>query len=324
MDDGDGLVYAAILDGEGGATEADWAGVRNWRADDGPIWVHLQRGNDTAERWLRNESGIDQFTVQALLEEDPRPRTSVVGDGVLAILRGVNLNPGSDPEDMVSIRVFATNERIVTVRMRRLFSIDTMREDLANRVGARTAPGALGRLAEYLAARMEPVIEDIEDRLGILEGAIGERRDGDLRRELHQIRREAISLRRHMAPQREAMNRLAGLDTDLINPNQRARLSEVADRTMRYVEDLDAVRDRTAVLQDELTTHMPEQMNRTMYLLTVVATIMLPLGFLTGLLGVNVGGIPGADSPWAFAIFCGLLAVLVGVEVAVLKRLRWI
>jgi zinc transporter len=117
MDDGDGLVYAAILDGEGGATEADWAGVRNWRADDGPIWVHLQRGNDTAERWLRNESGIDQFTVQALLEEDPRPRTSVVGDGVLAILRGVNLNPGSDPEDMVSIRVFATNERIVTVRM---------------------------------------------------------------------------------------------------------------------------------------------------------------------------------------------------------------
>jgi zinc transporter len=127
-----------------------------------------------------------------------------------------------------------------------------------------------------------------------------------------------------MAPQREAMNRLAGLDTDLINPNQRARLREVADRTMRYVEDLDAVRDRTAVLQDELTTHMSEQMNRTMYLLTVVATIMLPLGFLTGLLGVNVGGIPGADSPWAFAIFCGLLAVLVGVEVAVLKRLRWI
>ncbi|MEK9946681.1 MAG: CorA family divalent cation transporter [Alphaproteobacteria bacterium] len=172
MDAGDGLVYAAILDGQGGATETDWTGVRNWRPDDGPIWVHLQRGNEDADRWLHDESGIDQFTVQALLEEDPRPRTSVVGNGIFAVLRGVNLNPGSDPEDMVSIRVFATSERIVTVRMRRLFSIDTMREDLANRVGARTASGALGRLAEYLAARMEPVIEDIEDRLGLLEGAV--------------------------------------------------------------------------------------------------------------------------------------------------------
>ncbi|MDA0369522.1 MAG: zinc transporter ZntB [Proteobacteria bacterium] len=294
-----GLVYAAILDGTGGATEIDWDGVRSWTAGDGPLWVHLQRGVEEADRWLREESGIDQFTVQALMEDDPRPRTSVVGDGILAILRGVNLNPGSDPEDMVSIRVFTTGERVISLRMRKVLSVDSMREDLDAGTGARTAPGVLWRLSEYLAARVEPVIEGIEDRLGVLEGAIGEKRSTDLRRDLHQIRREAIAIRRYMAPQREAISKLAQLETPLIIGAQRGRLREVADRTMRYVEDLDAVRDRTAVLQDELTTQMAEQMNRTMYLLTVVATIMLPLGFLTGLLGINVGGIPGSDSPWA-------------------------
>jgi zinc transporter len=110
----------------------------------------------------------------------------------------------------------------------------------------------------------------------------------------------------------------------LLDTAQRSRMREVADRTMRHVEDLDAVRDRTAVLQDELTTQMSEQMNRTMYLLTVVATVMLPLGFVTGLLGVNVGGIPGADTPWAFAALCAILAVLVAVEVVLLRRLRWV
>jgi zinc transporter len=65
-------------------------------------------------------------------------------------------------------------------------------------------------------------------------------------------------------------------------------------------------------------------MNRTMYHLTVVASIMLPLGFLTGLLGINVGGIPGAESPWGFAAVCGILAGIVGAQVILFRRLRWL
>ena len=71
---------------------------------------------------------------------------------------------------MVSVRMFATTDRVVSLRLRKLVSVDYMRADLATGAGARTAPGILGRMAEYLAMRMEPVIEDIEDRLGVLEG----------------------------------------------------------------------------------------------------------------------------------------------------------
>ena len=104
----------------------------------------------------------------------------------------------------------------------------------------------------------------------------------------------------------------------------RAVLREVADRTTRFVEDLDAARERAAVVQDELNTRLSDQMNRTMYLLTVVATVLLPPSLITGLLGINVGGMPGAEQPWAFWVVIVLLLVLAGVEIVVLRRLRWI
>ena len=88
----------------------------------------------------------------------------------------------------------------------------------------------------------------------------------------------------------------------------RSRLREAADRITRSIEDLDAARDRAAVTYEELGSRIAEEMNATMYRLTVVAAIFLPLGLLTGLLGINVGGIPGTDSPRAFAVVCvGLL-----------------
>jgi len=86
--------------------------------------------------------------------------------------------------------------------------------------------------------------------------------------------------------------------------------SSLSDRLLRFVEDLDAVRDRAAVTQEELSARLAESMNRTMYVLSIVTAIFLPLGLLTGLLGVNVGGMPGEESEQAFAYVCVLMGVM--------------
>ena len=101
------------------------------------------------------------------------------------------------------------------------------------------------------------------------------------------------------------------------------RLREISDSTTRYVEDLDAIRDRATVTQEELNGRMAEQMNRTMYVLSIVAGIFLPLGLLTGLLGINVGGIPGTENRWAFTIFCSLLLIIAVAQVWLFKRMKW-
>lgn len=92
------------------------------------------------------------------------------------------------------------------------------------------------------------------------------------------------------------------------------RLREVRNRLQRHLEDLDAVRDRTIIVQEELQAHLSDQLNSRMYVLNIVAAIFLPLSFLTGLFGINVGGIPGASYNYAFPLFSGItLLIAVGV-----------
>jgi zinc transporter len=147
---------------------------------------------------------------------------------------------------------------------------------------------------------------------------------GAMRGDLGALRREAIALRRYLAPQREVMIRLSLSPAPWLRPEDRARLREVGDRTTRFVEDLDAARERAAVLQDELNTRLSDQMNRTMYVLTVVATVLLPPSLITGLLGINVGGVPGTGTAGAFWIVIALLLILALGEIVLLRRLKWI
>ena len=120
------------------------------------------------------------------------------------------------------------------------------------------------------------------------------------------------------------MTRLALEQASCLLGEHRALLREIGDRTTRLVEDLDAARERAGVVQDELNSLISEEMNRTMYLLTVVAAVLLPPSLITGLLGINVGGIPGTDHPLAFVMVIAVIVVLALVEVLILRRLRWI
>ncbi len=137
------------------------------------------------------------------------------------------------------------------------------------------------------------VLSELDDRVDELEDEVLGGESYELRAKIGSLRRETISLRRYLAPQRDAVARLQNERVPWLDEVTRVHLREIADRTTRYVEDLDSARDRAAVTQDELNSRLSERMNKTMYVLSIVAGIFLPLGLLTGLLGINVGGIPG-------------------------------
>lgn len=323
MNDYSGFVFAFVLDGNGGGRGLDWEGVRNWRCAQGTLWLHLDYAGNDAKRWLDEESGIDATISESLTTGETRPRSVVHKGGMLLILRGVNLNPGADPEDMVSIRCWIDADRIVTLRHRRVMAIDDLRRAVESGIGP-TGPGAfLEALSDRLVMRMGDVISDTDDAVDALEDEVLTQQSYELRQRIADIRRTAISMRRYLAPQRDVMAHLYNEKVDWLDDTERMRLREIADRTTRYVEDLDAVRDRAIVTQEELNNRLTEQMNKTMYVLSIVAGIFLPLGLLTGLLGINVGGIPGTESKWAFTIFCILLVGIAGLQVWLFKRKKW-
>ena len=310
MSDGAGLVHAYLLDGVGGARPASWADVRAWQPESGALWIHLDRGEPQAQEWLSNESGIEPLIVRALLAEETRPRYALLPSGLLIILRGANLNPGAQPEDMVALRIWASGNRVITLRRRRLKAVLDVEASLQGGIGPHTAGALVVALVERLAERITPVLQRLDERVDQLEVAALAENAESVRPELAAVRRRAIALRRYIAPQRDALTSLITSPTPLFGESERLRLRECADRVTRYVEDLDALRDRCAVANDELSTRLSETMNRRMYLLSLVAAVFLPLGLITGLLGVNVGGLPGAQNEWGFWIVSGLLIAL--------------
>jgi zinc transporter len=323
MVNNDGLIAAYILDGNGGGQRVGWKEIQEWTPTAGLLWVHLKFEDPEAQRWIREESQLEDVVGDALLADESRPRITSFNDGVLVALRGVNLNPGADPEDMVSLRIWAEKNRIITTRRRKLMSVADLCSAVDRGKGPRTSGEFLEDVADRLMVRMGGVIGELEDKAAELEEAVLTAESHELRPMLASIRRDAINLRRYMAPQREAIARLQSEKISWLAEEDRVRLRETYDRLTRYIEDLDAARERAAVTQEELISRLSEQMDNRMYVLSIVAAIFLPLGFLTGLLGINVGGIPGSEYKAAFFVFCLLLVALVVIEVIIFKKKKW-
>ncbi|HET9622764.1 MAG TPA: zinc transporter ZntB [Kofleriaceae bacterium] len=318
-----GLANAYVLDGRGAARALDWDGVAAWTADAGTLWLNLDYTAADAARWLEAASLIDPVVRDALLDDDPRPRAAPHGEGLLLIVRGINVNRGAEPEDMLSIRAWIEPHRMITLRHRQSRSLKQMAAELdAGRgprdVGELTA-ALVERILEHIATRVDTLSDDIaacEDQV------LGET-PVQLRSQLADLRRRAIALRRFLAPQREAFGKLGQVQLAWLADTARRRMIEVADRMTRTVEELDAARDRAAVTQEELQSKIGEATNRRLYVLSILTAVFLPLGFVCSLLGVNVGGVPLQHDDWAFWALCGVFAVGVAAQLWVFRRRGW-
>ena len=312
---------AFVFDGQGGGREVTFRDLGAGPPVGGFIWVHLHRDDPESEAWL-DGAGLDPLVRDALSADETRPRCTVHGDGVLMVLRGVNLTPGAEPEDMISVRLWIEQSRIVGVWVRPLAAIAELCESIG-RGHAPVSPGDLvARLALRLADKAEPTVAALNERIDDLEQGVPDAQSQRLRVKLARIRRTTIKLRRFMLPQRDALTTLQIEDLDWLTERDRSRTREAADRVTRLGEELDAIRDRAQVINDQIMDMRAEAMNRRMLVLSVVAAIFLPLGLITGLLGINVGGIPGTESRWAFWVVCALLAAICVFQVWLFKRLK--
>lgn len=320
----DCILYAHKLDRKGGARNLAPDEIKSCLADEDLVWIHLDAGHDGAENWLKEYMPeLDSLTLNALLEVETRPRASIDGDNALVIFRGVNLNENAEAEDMISIRMWVTERTIISTRLRKLKAVQDMRDKLEKGSGPKSSGDFLTMLSTRLFERMDPVITELDEETDQIEEAILDNPDITKRRAIIDMRRKTIELRRYIAPQKDVLAALRLSELSFINDKNRRQLQENQDRLMRYVEELDSVRERAQIIKDELVNALSDIMNKNMYVLSVIAAIFLPLGFLTGLLGINVGGIPGADDPNAFWIFIAMLTALVAMQIALFKKLKW-
>lgn len=318
------ILHACQIDGNGSGKTLEGAAISQMIKDDALAWVHLDGTHPDSRTWLENElTYLDHIIVDALLATETRPRIVEFEHGVLMILRGVNLNDNANPEDMISIRLWIDPSRIISVQLRDLKATHDIQDKLKAGKGPKNSGDFITMLSSHLFERMEPVFTYMNERLDNIEEMVMEDPDISERKSITEIRRQAIIFRRYIAPQRDVISHLRNSDQDWIDAQHKRKLQENLDRIIRYIEDLETVRERAQIVKDELASILSDKMNKNMYVLSVIAAIFLPLGFLTGLLGINVSGIPGADNPYAFSIFGGMLALLVTAQIFIFKKLKW-
>lgn len=274
--------------------------------------------------WMEEDKELDCMAARNLLAADSRPRTIFHNDALLVNLRGVNLNEGSEPEDMIGIRFFVQNDRVISVERRPLKATRDIAERFPKQAAPVTPGGLIALFGMTLADRMNPTIVDLNEQIDSLEenvdAAIGQNHIS----ELSELRREAIMLRRYLAPQRDALNTLSLQNVDFISNDDRLRIREAADQATRINEELEAIRERCAIVKDQLTDLRAEEMNRNMMLLSVVAAIFLPLGLISGMFGVNVGGIPWTDTPFGFWYLTAIVIAIALTLLAIFKKAKWL
>ncbi|MET0375397.1 MAG: zinc transporter ZntB, partial [Rhizorhabdus sp.] len=267
-----------------------------------------------AMRWLDGDAhGLPETARFNLTTAETRPRCQPLGDGVIINLRGPRRNEAEDGDALVSIRIWAERGRIVTVSYRRMAGLGTLRQRMEK--GEFLDPGDLiAALSIQIAHHLDPVVADLGDQVDDCELALS----GEgyaLRREIAKARSTAISYRRFVVPQRQALEAMSLLEMDWIEDDDRIHLREAADRFARMAEELEAIRERSALLHEQITDLRAEKIDNRSLIIAIVALIFLPLTFVTGLFGMNVDGIPYAHHPLSFWAVTGF-SVLVGAMVA--------
>lgn len=305
------ITVLALAVRDGVVTEvgpADVAGL----GDQGFVWLHAE-GVGHGES-MDVPDYVPQMAANALVASETRPRCDEVDDAVLINLRGTAADTMQDSDGLVSIRVWVEAGRVTSVSRHRLAALGKVED--AVRAGRVTDGGDfVSVLAQAISVQLDPQVADLGDELDDCERMLDGGNIYDLRRKIARIRSQAIVLRRFVAPDRDALGAMAQLELDWISKEDRLHLREAADRFARMAEELESVRERAALLHEQLTDLRAEMIDQRSLAIAVTAFIFLPLTFITGLLGMNVEGIPGADEPWAFWGVVGF-CVLIGVGVA--------
>ena len=261
---------------------------------------------------LRDQDDIPDVAANALVATETRPRCDRIDGGAIVNLRGLAEVTPTDSDRLVSIRFWVRAGKVNSVTRRPLAATG----DVFAQAEAGTIhdPGDLvAAFARAISKQLDPEVAQLGDTLDDCETGLEPNRVYQLRRTITRIRSEAISYRRFVSPDRDALLMLASLDFEWLAEEDRIHIREAADRFARMTEELESVRERAALLHEQITDLRGEQMEVKALLLSIVALIFLPLTFVTGLLGMNVAGNPYAEEPWAFGgvvAFCAVVAVL--------------
>lgn len=310
VSDSEGLICGFALHA-GGAAPLHWNAQTRTQAADAPRWLHFNLADTRACHWIEANGALPEDARELLLDSDTHIRCEIFEQGIALVLGDLHHDFNGDPEGLGVLRVYVDNQVLITGRRHPLRAVDHLRRALQGGLAVPTTAQLLARLVHDIDASFHALIKAISDNLDEAEDEILAGRIHDHGSELGRLRRLLARLRRHMGAGRQTLQRSVSSMARWCSLDDLDELREAIQHLEGTAQDLELAQERTRLLQEEIGSRLSEATNRNLYILSVVTVALLPINLITGIFGMNTGGLPWAENPHGFwwVMFWMVLAV---------------
>ena len=286
------------------------------------VWVDLQCPTEEEARILNEPFAFHELAIEDALKEIQTPKVESYGDHLYLILHGIDFTAAQHCFATHEVDIFLGEQFLVTVHDDFSRSLAHLREVCPRNdfVLAEGPAALLHRIVDSMVDNYRPEVEKLETRLDELEDAVFNKPNADDIREILGLKRDVSSLRRVVTPQRDVVGRLARREFTQISEALAYRFRDVHDHLVRLSDEAMFFQDRITSILDAHLSAVSNQLNSVMKVLTIIATVFMPLTFITGLYGMNVDlphfGMGGTTMFWV------LMAVMLASVAAMLTYFR--
>ena len=293
--------------------------------NEGLAWVHLDGNSAQSQKWLKREVAyLDHLIIDALFAEEARPRVIEFENGLLVILRGVNLDDKLESEELASIRLWIDESRIISIQKRNFSAIFNVASKIDQGKKIKSSPEFLYNLIYENLSLISPLISSLNDKIDAIEDRLLANDYSDyLSENVSVIKRKIAIFKRYILPQKDVLSHLKSYDSSWIDDWARRHFQENHEQISHIIEELDEARDRSQIVRESIAGATADKLNKSMFKISLITSIFMPLGYVAGLFGMNVGGIPAGNSPVGFYLVVFFMSVFLILSLFVMKKSKW-
>lgn len=280
-------------------------------AGGGPyMWLHFNLSHAQAERWLTRHAGLSDIFFETLKDGLHSTRIERADDALIAVINDVHFEFSFEPSDISTLWIHVGPRLVVTARAKPLRSVDALRTAVKAGDAPRSSTELLEHLLRAQADVLVNIVRGVTTRIDEIEDELLAGRLDHKRARLGVLRRVLVRLQRLLAPEPAALFRLLQNPPGWMAEHDAQELRGSTEEFSVVLRDMQALQERIKLLQEEVAANVNEDNNRSLFVLTVVTVLALPINIMAGLFGMNVGGIPLAEHKHGFWIVVAIIITI--------------
>lgn len=285
----------------------EWFRTRDHAPEKEFVWLHFSLSNTATERWLTEHSDIVPGYQQALHEGLRSTRIEIAEDSLIAVVNDVTYDFSFEPSDISTLWISVTKNTVISARRSPLKSMERLRKAVAQGETLRSAAEVLIHLLRDQADVLMNIVREAMSRIDAIEDTLLAGRLNHRRADLGAIRRVLVRLQRLLAPEPAALFRLLQRPPAWMDELDAQELRQSTEEFSVVLSELASLQERIKLLQEEVAATVNDENNRSLYVLTMVTVLALPINIMAGLFGMNVGGVPWSGNEYGFWIVASVV-----------------